>query len=152
MSNGRVIYVIGSMRNPEVLRVAKMLRAAGFDVFDDWFSPGEQADDKWQEYERDRGRTYEEAINGFHAKHVFELDYNHLRRCHAAVLVMPAGKSAHIELGWVVGKGKPAFVLFDKEPERYDIMYRFAYTSGGSVCFNDAGLMYAINNCPELWD
>ena len=26
----------------------------------------------------------------------------------------------------MVGKGKPCFVLFDKEPERWDIMYQFA--------------------------
>ena len=42
------------------------------------------------------------------------------------VLVMPAGKSGHMELGYLAGIKTPVYVLFDKEPERYDIMYRFA--------------------------
>ena len=134
------IYVAGSMRNPRVPQVAKLLREQGFEVFDDWYSPGEQSDDKWQEYEKDRGRTYAEALDGHHAKHVFELDHRHLKRCDVFVLVMPAGKSAHIELGWFC-KDKPAFVLFDKEPERYDIMYRFVYETGGAVVFSDQELL-----------
>jgi len=39
---------------------------------------------------------------------------------------MPAGKSCHLELGYMVGKGKKCYVLFDKEPDRWDIMYGFA--------------------------
>ena len=134
------VYVAGSMRNPRVTQVAKLLREQGFEVFDDWYSPGEQADNRWQEYEKDRGRTYAEALDGYHAKHVFDLDHHHLKRCDAFVLVMPAGKSAHIELGWFC-KDKPAFVLFDKEPERYDIMYRFVYETGGAVVFSDQELL-----------
>jgi nucleoside 2-deoxyribosyltransferase len=57
---------------------------------------------------------------------VFEFDKFHLDRCDAAVLLMPAGKSAHLELGYMRGKGKPGFILFDEEPERYDVMVKFA--------------------------
>lgn len=121
-----MIYIMGSMRNPEVPVVANKLRTLGFEVFDDWYSPGEQTDDKWQEYEKQRGRGYREALNGFHAKDVFEFDKLHLDRCDIGVLVMPAGKSAHIELGYLRGQGKHTFVLFDSEPERYDVMLRFA--------------------------
>jgi hypothetical protein len=39
---------------------------------------------------------------------------------------MPAGKSGHLELGYMLGQGKRGYVLFDKEPERWDIMYQFA--------------------------
>jgi nucleoside 2-deoxyribosyltransferase len=37
----------------------------------------------------------------------------------ACVLVLPCGRSAHLEAGWFAGKGKPVFVLtFDgEEPE-----------------------------------
>jgi nucleoside 2-deoxyribosyltransferase len=45
---------------------------------------------------------------------------------------MPAGKSAHLELGYMIGRGKPCFVLFDEEPERWDVMYQFAT----AVCFS----------------
>ena len=122
----RSIYVIGSMRNPRVPEVAKALRGAGYAAFDDWYSPGEQADEKWQAYEKDRGRTYREALSGYHAQHVFALDKFHLDRCAAAVLVAPAGKSGHLELGYMIGCGKSGYILLDGEPDRYDVMTLFA--------------------------
>ena len=57
---------------------------------------------------------------------------------------MPAGKSGHIEFGYLVGQGKPGFVLFDAVPERYDVMYQFAYLNGGSVCFSEESLLVAM--------
>ena len=120
------IYIIGSMRNPRVPVIAKALRDLGYDVFDDWYSVGPEADDKWQEYEKARGRTFTQALAGHHAGHVFALDKKHLDRCTAAVLVAPAGKSAHLELGYMIGSGKQGYILLDGEPERFDIMYQFA--------------------------
>lgn len=117
---------MGSMRNTKVPEVAAALRAIGWDAFDDWYSPGPETDDKWQEYEKLRGRTYREALYGYHARDVFEFDKKHLDRCDVGVLVLPAGKSAHIELGYLVGSGKRAYILLDGEPERFDLMYQFA--------------------------
>lgn len=122
----KCIYLIGSMKNPEIPKLAISLRKLGFDVFDDWYSPGPETDDYWQKYEKERGRNYKEALQGWHAKEVFEFDKLHLDRADVGVLVLPAGKSGHLELGYMVGKGKPSYILFDKEPERYDIMYQFA--------------------------
>jgi len=42
------------------------------------------------------------------------------------VLVLPAGKSGHLELGYMIGQGKPGYILLDGEPERFDVMYNFA--------------------------
>ena len=42
------------------------------------------------------------------------------------MLMLPAGKSGHLELGWALGQGKPGFILLDADPERYDVVYRFA--------------------------
>lgn len=115
------------MKNTLVPEVANLIETKlGIEAFCDWYSPGEQADDKWRDYEKLRGRSFKEAFEGHHAKHVFEFDKHHLDRCDATLLVMPAGKSAHLELGYMVGKGKPGWILFDKEPERFDIMLRFA--------------------------
>ena len=41
-------------------------------------------------------------------------------------MIRPAGKSCHLELGYLLGRGKRGYILLDKEPERWDIMYRFA--------------------------
>ncbi len=136
------VYIGGSMRNPRVPEVAKRLREAGFDAFDDWHCVGPEADDFWQKYEKDRGRTYEEALHGPHAMNVFEFDKGHLDRCDAFVLVMPAGKSGHMELGYMAGQGKDCYVLFDKEPERYDIMYLFA----NDVFFHEEDLLEELSS------
>ena len=122
----RSVYLIGSLRNPNVISLANRLRTQGFDVFEDWASPGPETDSFWQEYEKARGRTYAEALQGYHAQHVFEFDKRHLDRCDVAVLLLPAGRSGHLELGYVRGLGKPGYILMDGEPDRFDIMYLFA--------------------------
>lgn len=120
------LYVIGSLRNPNVPQVAKQLRSAGFEVFDDWFAAGPRADDHWKDYEQSRGRSYSEAIDGAAATNVFRFDKANLDRADAVVLVLPAGKSGHLELGYVIGTGKPGFILMPPEDCRWDVMYRFA--------------------------
>ena len=127
------IYLIGSLRNPKVPEVAKVLRANGYDVFDDWYSVGPECDEKWQEYEKSRGRTFSEALAGYHAKDVFDFDKTHLDRCAVGVMVAPTGKSGHLEMGYMVGSKKPMFVLLDGEPDRFDIMYLFATAIVSSV-------------------
>lgn len=120
------VYVIGSLRGLNVPAVSAELRAAGFYVFDDWYAAGPEADDYWQKYEKARGRTYAEALQGSAATHVFEYDKANLDSCDAAVLVMPAGKSGHLEAGYMAGKGKRVIIQMEGEPERFDVMYRFA--------------------------
>lgn len=117
---------MGALKNPKIPVIGNELRKMGFDVFDDWFSPGPEADDFWRKYEKVKGTSYKEALDGWAAKHIFEFDKSHLDRCDMAVLVMPSGKSCHLELGYMIGCGKPCWVLFDNEPDRWDIMYRFA--------------------------
>lgn len=128
----KVIYLVGSLRNPIIPNVALSLRDMGFEVFDDWWSASEDADEWWQRHENLKGNTYRDAIHGHHADCVFEFDYKHLNRADIGVLVLPAGKSGHLEFGWLVGRGKTGFILFDEEPSRFDIMYRFA----NDVCFS----------------
>lgn len=141
------IYLIGSLRNPRIPELAETLRDSGFDVFDDWYAAGPEADDYWQRYESGRGRGYNAALKGYAAQHTLAFDRHHLERCDAAVLLMPAGKSGHIELGYVCGLGKPAYVLLDKVPDRYDVMY--AFTKG---VFEDVDHMIAAIKAHGKWD
>jgi hypothetical protein len=120
-----VIYLIGSLRNPRVPVLANQLRIAGFDVFDDWFAAGPEADDHWRDYEKQRGRSFKEALKGYPARHVFSFDYTHLQRARAAVLLAPAGKSGHLELGWILGQNKPGFYFVDNSVDRWDVMLQF---------------------------
>lgn len=136
------VYMIGSLRNRKVVQtVAQELRETGYEVFDDWLAPGPEADDQWKEYEESRGRTYEEALQGYAAQHVFEFDHHHLLRADIGLLVMPCGKSGHLELGYMLGYGKRAYVLMDK-PDRWDVMYQFATGVFWSLDTLIAGLPY----------
>lgn len=120
------VYIIGSLRNPEVPNIANLIRErTGFRVFDDWYAAGPNADDHWRDYEKARGHTYLQALQGLSAKNVFSFDSRHLAVADAAVLVLPAGKSGHLELGWMAGRGKRTYILLDS-PDRWDVMYQFA--------------------------
>lgn len=120
------VYVVGSLRNPNVPLVAAKIRALGYDTFDDWYSAGPNADDHLRDYEKSKGHGIKEALQGHAARHIYNFDLGHLTTCDIVVLVMPAGKSGHLEFGWALGKGKKGYVLFEQEPERIDIMYQFA--------------------------
>src|SRR3990167_5105342 len=122
-----MIYIIGSLRNPEVPVIANTLRVAlDEEVFSSWFCASENADDRWQQHEQGRGLTYIEALKDYAAQQVFTFDKTHLNRARAVVLVYKAGRSGHLELGYAIGRGIPGYVLLDEEPERWDVMLNFA--------------------------
>ena len=73
-----VLYLIGSLRNPEIPLIGVRLRSLGYDVFDDWAAAGPIADDSWRDYEIARGHSYSQALQGWAARHVFEFDLFHL--------------------------------------------------------------------------
>lgn len=120
------MYLIGSLRNPRVPEIAKAFRERGWDVFDDWYAAGEHADDAWRDYERARGHDLPAALRGHAARHVFDYDKRHLDDCDIALLVLPTGRSGHLELGYKIGAGYPGYILLDGDPDRYDCMYAFA--------------------------
>lgn len=130
------IYLIGSLRNEQVPIIGNQLRQEGFKVFDDWYAAGPEADDKWQAYEKARGRSYPEALKGAAAQNVFDFDKRNLDASDVCILVMPAGKSGHLELGYMVGKGKRSYILFDREPDRFDVMPNFVHVTGGGVYYD----------------
>jgi hypothetical protein len=135
------LYLIGSLRNPEVPALAGRLREAGHEVFDDWFAAGPEADDYWQKYEQQRGHSYAQGLAGYAANHVFQFDKHHLDTAQGGVLLLPAGKSGHLELGYLIGQGKPCYILLaSKEPERWDVMYKFA----SGVFTDEADLQHAL--------
>lgn len=124
----KVLYLIGSLRNARIPELAKTLRSEhpDFEIFDDWYAAGEEADDYWKTYEQARGRTYQEALAGHAARNVFAFDKRHLDRASHALLVLPAGKSGHMEVMYAAyGVGAKTAILLDPEDVRWDVMYQF---------------------------
>lgn len=123
------IYIVGSLRNDIIPDVANRIEAeTGWEAFDDWFSAGPEADDFWKAHQRRRGRTYSEALRGHAAGNTFRFDRGHLDTADAGLLVLPAGRSGHLELGYLSGRKVPTMILLDEETEqnRWDVMTQFA--------------------------
>lgn len=139
------VYVIGSLENPDVPVVAQALRAAGAEVMDSWHAAGPRADREWERYERSRGRTMSEALYGLACRNVVAFDKKHLDMADLAVLVMPCGRSGHLELGYAIGCGKQAIVYSPHEPERWDAMYGMAH----DVVVGIDALRGAYERCAE---
>lgn len=120
------IYLVGSLRNELIQDYASMLREDGHDVFDDWHGAGPRADDHWREYEHYRGRPYVEALKGKAPQMIMNFDRSNILASDIVILVLPAGKSGHLELGFAIGAGKRTHILLDKDYERWDVMYALA--------------------------
>jgi hypothetical protein len=128
-----MIYLIGSLRNPRVRQVALELRRYCYDVFDDWHACGAEADSEWSAYEKERGRSFQEALASPFAQHAFDFDLRYIQAADVGVLVLPAGKSGHLELGYMIGRGQRGYILLDGEPEGWDLMYSLAHGVFSSV-------------------
>lgn len=125
------LYLIGSLRNPRIPLLASRLREElpDFIVFDDWFAAGPEADDCWKEYEQAKGNDYHEALAGYAARHVFDFDRYHLDTSTHTLLVLPAGKSGHMEVMYAqYAVGAKTAILLDPEDVRWDVMYQFIPT------------------------
>jgi nucleoside 2-deoxyribosyltransferase len=121
------VYVIGSLENPDVPGAAEVLRREGAEVADSWHAAGPRADREWERYERARGRTMDQALRGLACRNVVAFDKRYIDMADIAVLVMPCGRSGHLELGYAIGSGKQGIVYLPQEPERWDAMYGLAH-------------------------
>lgn len=120
------VYIGGSLSNPAIVQVTKELQDAGIYAFSEWYTPGPEADVLWRDYERALGYSYKEALKRPAAVNTFNFDKRHIDECNVFLMVLPCGKSAHMELGYAIGSGKRGFILMPEEPERWDVMYGFA--------------------------
>jgi hypothetical protein len=120
------VYIGGSLSNANIVTVTALLETAGICAFSEWYTPGPEADVLWRNYEMALGHDYRTALKRPAAVNTFNFDKRHIDECDAFVMVLPCGKSAHMELGYAIGSRKPGFILMENEPERWDVMYGFA--------------------------
>ena len=123
------IYVASSWRNLAQPAIVQMLRAEGHEVYD-FKDPEDNGDSgfHWSDIDSDWQQwspaQFRESLAHPIAKNGFKRDFDAMAWAEAFVLVMPCGRSAHLEAGWAIGAGKPtAFYLSDGEPE---LMYGMA--------------------------
>jgi len=124
------VYVASSWRNLLQQGVVGALKAAGHEVYD-FKNPGpgkegfswKQINPNWS-IDRPAVIPFEHRRMLEHpvAQAGFKSDMDALRECDVCVLVLPCGRSAHLELGWAVGAGKKTVVL-EPDPIEPDLMY-----------------------------
>lgn len=122
------IYVASSWRNYEQPTIVYMLQAAGFEVYDfrnpaygDHGFHWAEIDLSWQSWSPEQ---YVEALHHPIAVKGFEKDMEAMLWADTFVLVLPCGRSAHLELGWAVGMGKRTVVLMNDSEFEPELMYR----------------------------
>ena len=139
------LYVASSWRNEQQPSVVAALREAGHEVYD--FrnpEPGDKGfhwseiDPNWQSWTAEQSRKH---LRHPIAERGFIKDRDAMAWCDACVLVLPAGRSAHLEAGWCAGNGVPVFILLaDGEPE---LMYRLCH----AVALDVDELVDLIGDC-----
>lgn len=128
MSRPRYVYVASSWRCPMQPAVIAVLRAAGIDCYDFRNPPG-GAGFGWEQiggtpFSRSEPvGVYLKMLDHPRAVEGFDADFGAMQQADTFVLVLPCGKSAHLELGWAVGAGKRTAVLLGDEVEP-ELMYR----------------------------
>lgn len=55
----------------------------------------------------------------------FDADFAAMEKADTFILLLPCGKSAHLELGWAIGAGKRTAILLE-DPVEPELMYRMA--------------------------
>ena len=130
------IYVASSWRNQYYPEVVKRLREEGHQVYDFRNPPHGGTGFHWTNVDENAPNwTFEQYAEGLHnplAERQFEADLMALQRADTCVLVLPCGRSAHTEAGWMAGAGKRVIVYIPEmvEPE---LMYKLFDEVVGSL-------------------
>jgi hypothetical protein len=125
------IYVASSWRNSHQQMIVALLKGAGHEVYDFRHpAPGNEGfhwsaiDPAWKDWTPAglrKGLRHEVAQAGY------GLDFGAMEWADQCVLVLPTGRSAHLEAGWFLGKGVPVTILA-LEPIEPELMYLLAGT------------------------
>ncbi len=126
----RRIYLASSWRNPAQPAAVTALRAAGHEVYD-FRNPGtggpprtpgikgfawSDIDPEWEVWSSD---AYVAALQHPIAERGFRNDFDAMHWANTCVLLLPCGRSAHLEAGWAIGRRYDTFIVHPdgEEPE-----------------------------------
>lgn len=109
---GKKLYVASSWRNEEYDSLLVSLWIAGHEVYD-WRDPAHafswsDVDENWRDW---TPRQYRRALQSPLATKGYTNDLNGMNWCDTGVLLLPCGKSAHLEAGFLAATGRTVHVL-----------------------------------------
>lgn len=154
----RKIYVATSWRNVYQPLVVDLLRSHGHQVYD-FRNPSvgyenptgaisgfrwEIVDSDWEHWDVNRYRYWLYCDSSIEKG--FQSDWLAMKWADTCVLVLPSGKSAHLEAGYFVGAGKELHILL-MDYDGPDLMYRMAT----EIHIRPTELITALNRKVEPW-
>ena len=123
------LYVASSWRNQKITEVIATLRTEGHHVYDFREDDGTGTAFNWRDIDPNwKSWTVDQYLDGLEhpaAERGFTRDIDALNDAEGLLLVLPCGRSAHLELGIAIGRVKPVCILLaeNQEPE---LMYKAA--------------------------
>ena len=131
------IYVASSWRNQYYPEVVERLRAAGHEVYDFRHPPHGGNGFRWIEIDPNAltDWEFEDYAEGLHhplAERQFAADLEALEWADTCVLVLPSGRSAHTEAGWMAGAGRRV-VAYIPEMVEPELMYKLFDAVVGTI-------------------
>ena len=119
------IYLASSWRNPLQPSTVALLREFGHEVYD-FRNPGGKTGFARHQCGISPVMSIEGYLTALESKRAaegFTSDKEALDACDACVLLLPCGRSAHLEAGYAVGQGKKVYVLLNETGFEPELMY-----------------------------
>lgn len=127
------IYIASSWKNHEIVRnLANLIRKGLLDVECDDFTDPSQGRFvfSWTEITEDEMKlNAKNFLEDERAQKAFQEDVSRIDWADVLIMILPCGKSAHMELGYAAGKGSKEIIVFSPcgfEPGEWEVMYGFA--------------------------
>ncbi len=117
------IYVASSWRNLYQPDVVALLRMHNHEVYDFRNPSPHYGGFKWEDIGLEKSCSADEYIHAITTHPIaargFLTDFRAMQWADTCVLVLPSGRSAHLEAGWFCGQGKRCIILTrsGEEPE-----------------------------------
>lgn len=148
-------YVASSWRNEYQQKIVQAIRVfdKSYEVYD--FRNPTEGDHgfHWSEIDPDwktwNLRQYNQGLTHILAVKGFKKDMDAMKWADICVLVLPSGRSAHAEAGWMVGQEKPVIVFIPEDkPIEPELMYKmFNYMAGNLKELERAILTLTVPRC-----
>ena len=126
----RRIYVASSWRNDVQPYAVELFRSRGNEVYD--FKNPRPGDNGFHWSEIDPAwlgwnpEVYRDLLRHPIARAGFESDFDAMKWADTFVLLLPCGRSAHLEAGWTIGAGKPTLIVLHEDKFEPELMYLLA--------------------------
>ena len=138
------IYLASSWRNAYQPDAVQQLRMVGHQVYDFRNPPNGVPGFAWSEIDPDRQSWKAESYRHLLTTHPiaargYVTDYRGMEWADICVLLLPCGRSAHLEAGWFAGRGK-RLIIWTRDGEEPELMALMA----NHICISLAEVLEAL--------